>query len=210
MDKLRPESMCSYFKDRPVIITYGLLALSFILVIVLFVTVHSQNTKSDQKDLASRDDMVSVNNTVNSLVEKLKTVEFEAKKKTTCEIGWNLFEGKCYFFSNSQSNWFRARTMCVLKSADLVVINNENEQKFISGKKNQRTYWIGLTDAEAEGNWTWVDGSDYKISYKNWMPNEPNSYRGGEEDCGQVWKEGKWNDLDCHDRYQYAICEKKL
>ncbi|XP_073411783.1 hepatic lectin-like isoform X1 [Dendrobates tinctorius] len=209
MDKLRSERMCSYFKDKPVIITYGLLALSFILIMVLFIAVHSKNTQPEQKSLSSRDDMVSVNITVNSLIEKLKTLEQDAKKKYTCGTGWNLFDSKCYFFSNTKSNWFKARSMCVLKNSDLAVINNENEQRFIGTKTGARAYWIGLTDTEVEGNWTWVDGTDYKSSYKNWMPNEPNS-SGGDEDCGHVWKEAKWNDKNCHDSTSFAICEKKL
>ncbi|CAJ0946964.1 unnamed protein product [Ranitomeya imitator] len=122
------EGMCSYFKERPVIITYGLLALSFILVIVLFIAVHSKNSHPEHKALASRDDMVSVNITVNSLIEKMKTVEQDAKKKYTCDAGWIVFDRKCYFFSSSKSNWFKARSMCVLKNSDLAVIKNEYEQ----------------------------------------------------------------------------------
>ncbi|XP_073510244.1 hepatic lectin-like isoform X2 [Phyllobates terribilis] len=166
-------------------------------------------SQPEQKDLASRNDMASVNITVNSLIEKLKTVEYEAKKKNTCDAGWSMFESKCYFFSSTKSNWFRARSMCVMKNSDLAVINNKNEQTFIGGKTKNIAYWIGLTDTEAEGNWTWVDGTDYKSSYKNWKPNEPNSY-GGNEDCGQVWKEAQWNDRDCHDSTPFSICEKKL
>ncbi|XP_069623157.1 hepatic lectin-like isoform X2 [Ranitomeya imitator] len=208
MDKLR-SGMCSYFKERPVIITYGLLALSFILVIVLFIAVHSKNSHPEHKALASRDDMVSVNITVNSLIEKMKTVEQDAKKKYTCDAGWIVFDRKCYFFSSSKSNWFKARSMCVLKNSDLAVIKNEYEQRFIGAKTGDRAYWIGLTDNEAEGNWTWVDGTDYKSSYKNWMPNEPTS-SGGDEDCVHIWKEAKWNDKNCHDSTTLAICEKKL
>ncbi|XP_073411782.1 hepatic lectin-like [Dendrobates tinctorius] len=208
MDTLRSESMSSYFKKRPVIITYGLLALLFILVIALFVTVHYQNSKAEQRDLSRRDAMARVNITVNSLVEKLKTVEHEAKKNNTCDAGWDLFDSKCYLFSYIQSNWFGARSMCVLMRADLAVINNENEQKFISENTRDMTFWIGLTDTEAEGNWIWVDGTDYKSSYKNWELNEPNSY-GGEEDCAQVRTDALWNDRDCHDSTPFSICEKK-
>ncbi|XP_056425119.1 hepatic lectin-like isoform X2 [Hyla sarda] len=201
--------MWSYFKERPVIITYALLALSFILVMVLFVTVHSNNFKPDKKVMASKDDILGVNITVNSLAEKMKEIEHTAKKMGTCDSGWYFFDRKCYFFSNTKSNWNRARSLCVQKNADLAVINNENEQRFISSITGSMPYWIGLTDNESEGNWTWVDGTDYKKSYKSWSPDEPNS-SGGEEDCAQVLKLGKWNDKSCHDTNTYAICEKKL
>ncbi|XP_075711551.1 hepatic lectin-like [Rhinoderma darwinii] len=201
--------MWSYFKEKPVIITYGLVALSFILVIVLFATVHSHHSTPEKRELADKDDILSLNITVNLLLTKIKEIELDAKKRGICESGWQLFETKCYFFSNTFSNWHKARTQCVFKSADLLVIDNENEQKFISGKTGNTPYWIGLNDIEEEGNWTWVDKTDYKSSYKYWMPNEP-SNNGAEEDCAQVWKEGKWNDKSCRDSNSYAICEKKL
>ncbi|XP_040270823.1 hepatic lectin-like isoform X1 [Bufo bufo] len=167
MDKQRSGDMRSYFKERPVIITYGLLALSFILVIVLFATVHSQNFTPERKELASKDDILGLNITVSSLTEKMKEIERAAKKRSMCDTGWQQFDSKCYFFSRSKSNWYRSRTMCVMKNADLVVINNENEQRFIKNIVKSTPSWIGLTDSEEEGNWTWVDGTDYKTSYKD-------------------------------------------
>ncbi|XP_069802351.1 hepatic lectin-like [Dendropsophus ebraccatus] len=209
MDRMRSGEMCSYFKERSVIITYGLLALSFILVIVLFATVHSHHFTPDKKQLASKDDIVGVNITVNTLAEKIKEIEHAAKKLGTCDSGWYSFDRKCYFFSNSRTNWARARSMCVQKSADLVVINNENEQRFISAITGSLAYWIGLNDIESEGNWTWVDGTDYITSYKAWSENAP-SDSAGENDCAQVWKLGKWSDKPCSEQNSFAICEKKL
>ncbi|KAM3924442.1 hepatic lectin-like isoform 2-T2 [Leptodactylus fuscus] len=161
----------------------------------------------EKKDLASKDDVVGVNITVNALVEKMKEVETAAKKIGTCDNGWAIFGRNCYYFSVAKYNWYKARTTCIQKSADLVVINNEDEQKFISGKTGNTPYWIGLTDKEEEGNWTWVDGTDYTSSYKSWMKNEPNNL--SVEDCGQVWKEGNWNDKACNEN-SLSICEKTL
>lgn len=206
MDKLRSGT---YFKDRPVIITYGLLALAFILVIALFATVHSNHLKPERKEMASKDDILGVNITVNSLIEKMTEVERAAKKMSTCESGWQLFDRKCYFFSNTKTTWSGSRSMCIQKSADLVVINNENEQKFISGLTGSMAYWIGLSAPTGTANWTWVDGTDYQLSYMSWSPNEPNN-SGGSEHCGQVWKKGNWNDKSCKDSNSFAICEKKL
>ncbi|KAG8574061.1 hypothetical protein GDO81_009021 [Engystomops pustulosus] len=207
-DNLTLGRMWSYFKERPVILTYVLLALSFILVTILFVVVHTQHFKPEMKELARKDDILGLNITVNSLGEKMKEMERTSKKKNSCEVGWHLFNGNCYFFSDIKSNWYKARTMCVHRSADLVVINNENEQKFIAGVTGSKLYWIGLSDTEDEGKWTWVDGKEYESAYKSWMPGEPNS--AGDEDCAQVWKEGKWNDKVCHDTNPFSICEKKL
>ncbi|XP_044134797.1 hepatic lectin-like isoform X8 [Bufo gargarizans] len=104
----------------------------------------------EREELASKDDILGLNIT----------------ERGMCDTGWKLFDSKCYFYSRSKSNWYRARTMCVMKNADLVVINNENEQRFIKDIVKSTPSWIGLTDSEEEGNWTWVDGTDYKTSYK--------------------------------------------
>ncbi|XP_075715664.1 hepatic lectin-like [Rhinoderma darwinii] len=150
--------------------------------------------------------------TAKSVYNGARTLELDhgamEEERGTCDTVWQLFEGNCYFFSNSKSNWHKARTMCLYKSADLLVIDNENEQKFISGKTGNTPYWIGLNDIEEEGNWTWVDGTDYKSSYKSWMPNEPkNTFRS--EDSAQVLMGGNWDDKYCSDS-SYAICEKKV
>ncbi|XP_066449639.1 hepatic lectin-like isoform X2 [Eleutherodactylus coqui] len=202
--------MWSYFRERPVIITYGLLALSFILVIALFATVHSNKPKLESKELSTKDDIRSVNITVNLLLEKMSEVEKTAKKRGICETGWQLFEGHCYFFTNTkESSWNRARSTCIGKSADLVVITTENEQKFISKISGNMPYWIGLNDIEEENKWTWVDGTPYESSYKAWMTDKPTNSEKA-DDCAHTWMEGKWNDKNCNDRNNFAICEKKL
>nr|DBA30071.1 TPA: hypothetical protein GDO54_006100 [Pyxicephalus adspersus] len=139
----------------------------------------------------------------------MKQIERDVKKSTTCETGWYLFQGSCYLFSSLRSNWMKARTTCILKYADLAVITSEEEQRFISDKIGSALYWIGLTDIEEEGKWTWVDRTDYASSYKNWMPNEPSNTENN-EDCAHLSKAGKWNDKKCSHTEFFAVCEKKL
>lgn len=191
------------------LLTYGLIALSYVLVIVLFIIVLSANPSSQTNIMASRSDLQSLNSTINNLSSKMKQIEQNAKKATTCEIGWQQFQTSCYFLTSRKSNWMKARSTCVSKHADLAVITSEGEQKFLSGKTGSNPHWIGLTDNEEEGKWTWLDGTDYASSYKSWMPNEPNDDNKN-EDCAHMWTNGNWNDKKCsHDEF-FAVCEKKI
>ncbi|XP_049328347.1 C-type lectin domain family 4 member F-like [Astyanax mexicanus] len=71
--------------------------------------------------------------------------------------GWKKFGSSYYYISSEKKNWNVARQDCKNRGADLVIINSREEQEFI--KKQNKYIWIGLTDAEKEGEWKWVDGS---------------------------------------------------
>ncbi|XP_075049898.1 hepatic lectin-like [Mixophyes fleayi] len=203
------DSGWSYFKQKPVILTFGLLALSYILVIVLFINVLSQNSTIDMSILASKSDILSLNTSVDELTTKLKQVEQDAKKATSCDPNWEHFECSCYYFSSMKSDWMKARALCIGKSSDLVVITSEKEQKFLSAKTKNSPYWIGLSDIKEEGKFNWVDGTEYTSSYKSWMKDEPND-QGKKEDCAHMWMNGDWNDKICSHDQNFAICEKKF
>lgn len=96
---------------------------------------------------------------------------------------WKYFAGSLYYISSTEKSWQESRNDCLQKGADLVIINNHEEQVcvlntipklliclhtdhylcFSANKEFTRRWkklaWIGLTDAETEGKWTWVDGT---------------------------------------------------
>ncbi len=47
--------------------------------------------------------------------------------------------------------------------------------------------FIGATDTATEGTWAWVTGETF--SFTDWVPGEPNSWAGTEEDYLMIW----WN-----------------
>lgn len=59
-----------------------------------------------------------------------------------------------------------AKKMAEAEGGYLVSINEEAEQKWLSGVFGNRLYWIGLTRAETEGEWVWMNGEP--LTYKNW------------------------------------------
>ncbi|XP_042577546.1 killer cell lectin-like receptor subfamily F member 1 [Cyprinus carpio] len=74
---------------------------------------------------------------------------------------WIRAQGRFYVFSTDVMDWNSSRERCQDLGGDLVIINNEDEQKFLSKKVNgiNNYHWIGLTDSQMEGTWLWVDNN---------------------------------------------------
>uniref|UniRef100_A0A3P9P6R6 CD209 antigen-like protein A n=1 Tax=Poecilia reticulata TaxID=8081 RepID=A0A3P9P6R6_POERE len=125
----------------------------------------------------------------------------------TCPEGWRMFSCSCYLLSTSSGSWDEGRTDCRTRGGDLVVIDDDDEQKFISTFTNKQT-WIGLNDKETEGSWKWVDGTPLA---KYWAAQQPDNGGGdpqwGEEDCAHTRISVSWNDLKCSASLHW-LCEK--
>ncbi|KAK2840208.1 hypothetical protein Q5P01_013948 [Channa striata] len=138
-----------------------------------------------------------------------KTEELNRLQKKTCQRGWRIFSCSCYFISSVSGSWERGRDDCRAKGADLVVIDSDEEQTFVSGL-TQQSAWIGLNDREREGTWKWIDGSP--LIKTHWAKNQPDNGGGdpqwGEEDCAHVrnYENTLWNDLSCSASLHW-ICE---
>ena len=61
-----------------------------------------------------------------------------------------------------------ARDRAAAEGASLLAINDAAEQQWISGLFGNHLYWIGLSDAENEGEWVWQNGEP--LTYTNWGP----------------------------------------
>ncbi|ROI89227.1 C-type lectin domain family 4 member E [Anabarilius grahami] len=71
--------------------------------------------------------------------------------------GWIYYQSSLYFISSEKRNWAESRRYCTERGADLIIINDREEQEFV--KNSFDGFWIGLTDSDVEGRWKWVDGS---------------------------------------------------
>ncbi|XP_078000060.1 echinoidin-like [Glandiceps talaboti] len=79
-------------------------------------------------------------------------------------------------------------------------------------------FWIGLGDAEEEGNYVWSDGDPMcEGSYTNWAPGEPDNndkHDPDGQDCVQLWfRSGNkllWDDEYCDYRAKGLVCEVSI
>ncbi|RVE58356.1 hypothetical protein OJAV_G00208340 [Oryzias javanicus] len=146
-----------------------------------------------------------------SLTETTKELMEYKQRETRCPLEWMGFDSSCYFFSGQSKSWDEARNFCRAREADLVVINTNEENKFLF-EFTKESVWIGLSDQASEGTWKWVDGSS--LTLKFWGGDQPDNGGGiakyGEEDCAQFRFEHSefWNDISCETSLQW-ICEKK-
>ena len=111
------------------------------------------------------------------------------------------YNGSQYQLTSESLSWSEAQAEAKSFGGNLVVINDAAEQKWLNQTfGNTQQFWIGLSDAEQEGNFQWVDGSDR--NYQNWAEGEPNdskfdgAYPQGEDYVLMNWNSlGQWNDL---------------
>ncbi|KAK7891327.1 hypothetical protein WMY93_023290 [Mugilogobius chulae] len=122
--------------------------------------------------------------------------------------GWVYFKGSMYHSSNADQSWQESRKYCQQRGADLIIINNVQEQEFATNVFGQGV-WIGLSDLEQEGVWRWVDGSLLNASF--WYSGEPNGMH-EDEDCSQLncqFASKNWNDRDCGYGAK-SLCERNI
>ncbi|KAG5854979.1 C-type lectin domain family 4 member F-like [Anguilla anguilla] len=143
-----------------------------------------------------------------------------------CTGNWIIFQSKCYFFSGVKKTWRDSRAKCQSEGADLLIVNSVEEQKFafrtsLSVNQAGTRVWIGLTDAQTEGQWHWVDGSPVTEDLQFWLSrtseaDEPDDWKATNslgEDCGHldtsVHELNSWMDAPCETAYR-SICEKSV
>ncbi|XP_034003341.1 CD209 antigen-like protein C [Trematomus bernacchii] len=129
-------------------------------------------------------------------------------KEKTCPEGWRMIGCSCYLLSTEKASWEQSRQHCTARGADLVIVDSEEEQEFITSKIKEDT-WIGLNDREEEGTWKWVDGSPLTLNLTFWSTGQPDNF--DEEDCVEIRSvvhSQSWNDRPCENDLHW-ICEKE-
>ncbi|XP_077311750.1 killer cell lectin-like receptor subfamily B member 1B allele B [Lithobates pipiens] len=121
---------------------------------------------------------------------------------TVCPDGWLCHRENCYYFSSDGEyrTWKESREVCEEMGADLLVIEDREQQEFINrSSKANDVFWIGLY-RDGDG-WRWVDGRLYNTSLFQISGKSSG-------DC--VWWEAgyKYNNDRCQFRYNW-ICQKR-
>ena len=79
-----------------------------------------------------------------------------------------------YLYVRIKKPWHEARDYCAARGGHLVTIQTPSENKFVyniavPGNIDVGT-WLGGTDEETEGTWTWVTGEPWR--YQSWRRND--------------------------------------
>lgn len=61
--------------------------------------------------------------------------------------------------------------------------------------------WIGASDLDHDGVWTWIEGTECSLS--PWQDGEPS----GNGQCVGFYGYGRWDDRSCESKHIF-ICEK--
>ncbi|XP_028430886.1 CD209 antigen-like protein E [Perca flavescens] len=149
----------------------------------------------------------------NQLSSNYSQIQRKVSEKL-CPDRWKRSGCSCYFKSNETKTWFGSRADCQQRGADLVVINNEEEQKFVTELSKDGESWTGLWDGRRrrewkprQGEWKWVDGSPLTETF--WASGLPHDdrYMIAATCCDQ---QGKWTQGRCDHETKKWICEKKI
>lgn len=131
-----------------------------------------------------------------------------------CPAGWLLFQSMCYLITkhiyySEWKTWEGSRHSCRELSADLVMIDSQEEQEFISNNtefyNNYRNgYWIGYRGVE--DTWTWTGGSNGTLTF--WTQPRTKVYG---ETCALTLRLNSldnWKETSCHMKNRW-ICEMR-
>nr|XP_055063218.1 CD209 antigen-like protein C [Misgurnus anguillicaudatus] len=130
--------------------------------------------------------------------------ELIAKYMVVSTARWIYYQSSLYFISSEEKSWTESRRYCRERRADLIIINNKEEQDFIQKNSGNDKLWIGLTDIAVEGRWKWINGNTLNSGFRFWASKEPNGGKG--ENC-VVSSSSGWSDYPCTDTFKW-ICER--
>ena len=126
-----------------------------------------------------------------------------------CDTGWSFYGGNCYFREGSKkasTSWEKAQEICENRQANLVTVNDANEQKFLSSILGGQGSWCGLNNKDDAKVFKWVSGEESK--YTNWASNQPRKSKKAR--CVHIqWSrhQHKWVMEKCATKARFT-CEK--
>ncbi|XP_039608012.1 C-type lectin domain family 4 member A-like isoform X2 [Polypterus senegalus] len=135
----------------------------------------------------------------------------QGSKCSFCPDSWQLFNSKCYYFSNDKMDWNLSNYDCLSRGGHLVIIDTNDEQSFLANmNKAKEKFWIGLTYFKDKNEFWWENNVPVDISNKFWGDNQPNQpYKQNnpsfQEYCVLLNNE-KWHDYPCGTQAN-RICE---
>jgi hypothetical protein len=106
------------------------------------------------------------------------------------------------------TNWSSANTTCTDYGYDslaktVAATETSGLRELVLDAGGWDDTWIGLSDLDHDGTWTWMDGTE--AIHEDWGPGEPSS---GEDNCVEIYSvnDWTWNDRVCAEEFPFA-CE---
>ncbi|XP_054668871.1 C-type lectin domain family 2 member F-like isoform X3 [Grus americana] len=92
--------------------------------------------------------------------------ENNEQNHTGCPQHWQKNEGRCYFFSEKmeKKDWNASRNICTKMKSDLVIIDNEEELKYLQSQSEGHYYLLGLIRSKRENTWKWSNNVEHNTS----------------------------------------------
>ena len=141
---------------------------------------------------------------------------------SACPSGWERMEDQCYlwpgstnFTDSTRKSWANAELFCKDQDGHLASVTNQRIHDYMKTKVNaddfDAFFWVGGTDREHEGNWSWTDGSAWQFTrWATWPRKQPDNWEG--EDCLFIHDRGQengWNDQECSDELRF-VCSRPI
>uniref|UniRef100_A0A8C6SUQ0 C-type lectin domain-containing protein n=1 Tax=Neogobius melanostomus TaxID=47308 RepID=A0A8C6SUQ0_9GOBI len=112
-------------------------------------------------------------------------------------INWQTFNGRSFIFLANAVTWAHAQQHCLTLGGTLATVHNHEEEAFVKRVAGGKDAWIGLSDAQQDGFWFWINGNP--LAYTNWCAGEPNNVHGIPQECVVInFSANKcWDDERC-------------
>ena len=140
-------------------------------------------------DVAASDDLTGSSELGGDWDLEITTGEIEAKAAISEDTLYDYdsvlasYNGNQYFLTSEALSWVEAQAEAESLGGNLVSINDADEEAWLKANFGEdEGFWIGINDAESEGNFEWVSGES--VTYTNWAPGEPNNSRN--QDYGRI------------------------
>ncbi|KAF4115390.1 hypothetical protein G5714_002879 [Onychostoma macrolepis] len=110
-----------------------------------------------------RDELLSSNHDLIKQTDQLRQEKNEPLKSIHGMEGWIYYQSNLYFISSEKKSWTESRRSCTERGADLIIINNRQEQVLGSSEPNGHrgencalTYSPGWADYPCSDRFLWI------------------------------------------------------
>merc|ERR1712098_575566 len=121
----------------------------------------------------------------------------------TCPNGWTIWNSQCYKLFHEEVSWEAAELKCIQLGAHLTSILSAAENEFVFSLIGKLYVWLGGSDKDKEGTWTWTDCNPW--TYTRWDHGQPN--KRNTENCLKTQGILTWHDYPCSSNKAKFVCK---